>query len=130
MSDWIPVPEPMTWQLPGPLTHNGMSYASVTLRAPSAADILKATAIPGAVGMDITLRLIEVVSAEHVPYDVLKTMPAYLIMQMSDYLDEFAGTPAPDPLEAWRAARRKAAREAAAPAPEPNAAAPVAPAGS
>ena len=117
MTDWIPVPEPMTWQLAKPLSHNGLSYGSVTLRAPSAADILKATAIPGAVGMDVTLRLIEAVSAEHVPYDLLKALPAYLIMQMSDYLDEFAGTPAPDPLEAWRAARRQAARAAATPDP-------------
>ena len=108
MNDWIPVPEPVTWTLPTPLAFNGMSYGSVTLRAPTGADILKATAVRGAAGMDVTLRLIEAVSAEHVPYDALKTLPAYLVMQMSDYMDEFAGTPAPDPLAAWRAARAAA----------------------
>jgi hypothetical protein len=105
MTDWIPIPEPVTWTLPAPIAHNGMSYATATLRAPTGADILKATAIPGAAGLDVTLRLIEAVSAEHVPYDALKTLPAYLVMQMGDYMDAFGETPAPDPLVAWRAAR-------------------------
>jgi len=108
MSDWTPVPEPVTWTLPKPLTQGGMSYTTVTLRAPTAEDILKATAVRGASGVDVTLRLIESTSAEHVPYEVLKKQPSWVIQQMSDYTEEFAGAPAPDPLEARRNARHTA----------------------
>ena len=108
MSIWTPVPEPVTWTFPKPLTQGGLSYATVTIGAPTAEDILKATAVRGASGMDVTLRLIESASAEHVPYEVLKKLPSWLIQQMSDYTEEFAGAPAPDPLESWRAARRAA----------------------
>jgi hypothetical protein len=115
MSTWTPVPEPVSWPLPKPLAQGGISYATVTVGAPTAEDILKATAVRGASGFDVTLRLIESASAEHVPYDVLKKQPTWLIQQISDYVEEFAGAPAPDPLESWRAARRAAlAAEAAA----------------
>ncbi len=113
MSDYIPIPEPVTWLLAKPAEHGGMSYPSVTLRAPTAGEVLKATAVRGATGMDVTLRLIEAVSIERVPYDVLKTLSAYQIMQMSDYLDLFTGVPPPDPLAAWQAARRAQAAAAA-----------------
>jgi hypothetical protein len=107
-----------------------MNYDSVTLRAPTSADILKATAIRGQSPLDTTLRLIEGVSGEHVPYDALKTLPAWLVMQMGEYMDEFMGSPGPDPLVAWRAARRAAAEaevaaEAAAKAAEPSDTAPA-----
>jgi hypothetical protein len=127
MAWWTPLPEPVTWTLPASLQHNGMTYATVTLRAPTGADIMKATAIPGASGMDVTLRLIEAISAEQVPYDALKTLPQWLIGQMSEYIDEFAGAPAPGPLEAWRAAR-EAAEAAEAKAALSASAAPVSPA--
>jgi hypothetical protein len=52
--------------------------------------------------------MIESASAEHVPYDVLKKQPHWLNQQISDYMEEFVGAPAPDPLEAWRRARREA----------------------
>jgi hypothetical protein len=106
---WIPIPEPMTWTLPAPITFNGMNYATVTLRAPTSADILKASAVRGAANLDVTLRLVETVSGERVPYDALKTLPAWLVVQMGEYMDEFMGTPAPDPLVAWREARTAAA---------------------
>lgn len=100
---WIPVPEPLTWALPASVAHNGLTFTEVTLRAPTGEDIMKATAIPGASNADVTHRLIEAVSG--VPYDALKVLPWWLVKQMSDYLDEFAGAPAPGPLEQWRAAR-------------------------
>ena len=106
MNAWTPVPEPVTWRFPKPLAQGGLSYATVTLGAPTAEDILKATSVRGASGMDITLRLIESASAEHVPYEVLKRLPSWLIQPISDSTEAFAGAPAPDPLEAWRAARR------------------------
>jgi hypothetical protein len=112
---WTPVPEPVTWPLPKPLSHGGLSYTQVTIGAPTAEDILKATAVRGASGVDVALRLIESASAEQVPYDVLKKQPKWLLEQISEYFEEFAGAPAPDPLESWRAARRAAlAAEAAA----------------
>jgi hypothetical protein len=103
--DWTPVPEPVTWTLPKPATEGGLSYSTVTMSAPTAGDILKATAVRGASGVDVTLRLIEAASAEHVPYEVLKKQPSWLIQQISEYTEEFAGAPAPDPLESWRTAR-------------------------
>jgi hypothetical protein len=106
---WIPVPEPQVWQIAAPANSGGMRYATVTLVAPTAEDIMKATAVSGASGMDVTLRMIESVSLEHVPYDVLKRLPGWQIIQMSDYMDAFGGAPDPDPLEAWRKAKREAA---------------------
>ena len=106
--EWTPVPEPQTWALPKPMMHGGMHYSTVTLGAPTSEDVLKATAVVGASGLDVTLRMIESASAEHVPYDVLKKQPHWLNQQLSDYMEEFVGAPAPDPLEAWRTARREA----------------------
>jgi hypothetical protein len=101
---WTPVPEPVTWTLPNSVAHNGLTFTQVILRAPTGEDIMKATALPGATNADVTHRLIEAVSG--VPYHVLKQLPWHMLKQMSDYLDEFAGAPAPDPLEQWRAARQ------------------------
>ncbi len=106
MSSWLPVPEPVSWTLPRPITQNSLSYTTVTMGAPTSEDILKATAVRGASGVDVTLRMIESASAEHVPYDVLKKQPSWLIKQIADYTEEFEATPAPDPLETWRTARR------------------------
>jgi len=125
MIAWTPVPEPVTWTMPAPISGDGgLTYATVTLRAPSGEDVLKAMAIPGASNADITHRLIESVSAEHVPYDVVKKLPWWMITQMSDYMDSFLGAPLPDPLEAWRTARAAAALAAASAAaaavPQPS----------
>jgi hypothetical protein len=108
MTEWIPVPEPQTWTLPKPTTHGGIQYLTLTLGAPTSEDVLKATAVQGASGLEVTLRIIESASAEHVPYDVLKKQPQWFNQQVSDYMEEFVGAPAPDPLEAWRTARREA----------------------
>ena len=62
----------------------------------------------GCVGLDVTLRMVESASAENVPYDVLKKQPHWFNQQISDYLEEFVGAPAPDPLETWRRQRREA----------------------
>jgi len=56
----------------------------------------------------VTLRMVESASAENVPYDVLKKQPHWFNQQISDYLEEFVGAPAPDPLETWRRQRREA----------------------
>jgi hypothetical protein len=103
---WIPVPEPLTWQIPKPVKVGAITYTEVVLRAPTGEDVLLVTALPGS-NLETTFRLIETVSG--VPFDVIKTLPHWLIRQMSDYMDEFAGAPAPDPLEAWRKARMDAA---------------------
>jgi len=118
---WIPIPEPVTWVLKKPLVHNGMTYPTVTLRAPTGGEILKATAVRNRANMEVGLRLIECVNVEGVPYEALCQLPAYLALQMGAYMDEFEGTPAPDPLEAWRKARSEAAEaEAATPATSPQ----------
>lgn len=110
--EWTPVPEPVTWTMPVPIADGGLTYTKVTLRAPTGEDIMKATAIQGASGTDVAHRLVEVVSG--VPYNVVKKLPWWQIQQMSGYMDEFAGAPAPDPLEQWRTDRRAAARAEAA----------------
>jgi len=97
-------PEPVTWTLRTPIVFGSATYETVTLRAPTAAEVLKASALPGQSALDITIRLIAAVS-EMVPYEALVHVPAWQISQMADYLDSFAGAPLPDPLEAWRRAR-------------------------
>ena len=108
MIPWTPVPEPQEWTLPKPMMLNGVHYAKLTIGAPTSEDVLKATAVSGASGMDVTLRMIESASAENIPYDVLKKQPHWFNQQISDYMEEFVGAPAPDPLESWRRARRDA----------------------
>ena len=108
MIPWTQVPEPVEWPLPKPMAHNGVHYAKLTIGAPTSEDVLKATSISGASGLDVTLRMIESASAESVPYDVLKKQPHWFNQQISDYMEEFAGVPAPDPLETWRRNRREA----------------------
>ena len=113
MTEWVPVPEPIVWTLPKPQMSGGLQYTTLTVGAPTSEDVLKATAVHGASGLDVTLRMLESASAEHVPYDVLKVQPHWFNQQIADYLEEFVGAPAPDPLESWRAARRMALRVAA-----------------
>ena len=108
MIAWTPVPDPVAWPLAKPIMHNGVQYDTLTIGAPTSEDVLKASAVPGASGLDVTLRMIESASKEHVPYDVLKKQPQWFNQQISDYMEEFVGAPAPDPLETWRRQRREA----------------------
>ena len=108
MIAWTPVPDPVAWPLPRPMAHNGVQYETLTIGAPTSEDVLKASAVPGASGLDVTLRMIESASNEHVPYDVLKKQPHWFNQQISDYMEEFVGAPAPDPLETWRRDRHEA----------------------
>jgi hypothetical protein len=113
MTNWLAPPEPVTWTIPASvkredLTVGGLTYSTVTLSSPTGEQVLKAFAIPGASNADTTHRLIEAVSGEHVPYDVVKKLPYWMIDQMGVYMDSFLGSPSPDPLEAWRKARAAA----------------------
>lgn len=98
---WSAPPEPVTWVFPTPLTLGTASYPAITLRAPTGADILKATALAGEPGYTVTLRLIANISVEQVPFEALLTAPAWMIDQMSRYFDAFNGAPMPGPLEGW-----------------------------
>ena len=100
--DWTYPPEPVTWTLPVAIALGSATYSTVTLRAPTAGDVMKATAVSGASSTDVALRLISTVSAEAVPHEALQKVPAYLIEQMSNYLDCFGGAPLPGPLDEWR----------------------------
>jgi hypothetical protein len=108
--DWVPPPEFVAWTLPTPIAFGSVTYTTVTLRAPTAGDVLKATAIQGSSGMDVSLRLIAGVSVEQIPHEALRLMPAYLVEQMTGYLDMFGGAPLPGPLAAWQADRLAAAK--------------------
>ena len=96
--EWHPPPEPVTWDLAKPLAFGSATYASITLRAPTAGDVLKATAVRGSGGIEITLRMVANISAEGVPYEALLGLPAWVVDQMSQYLDSFSGAPLPLPL--------------------------------
>jgi hypothetical protein len=96
--EWHAPPEPVTWELATPLAFGSATYPTITLRAPTAGDVLKATAVRGSSGMEVALRLIATISAERVPYEALLTLPAWLADQMGQYLDSFAGAPPPPPL--------------------------------
>lgn len=95
---WSPPPAPLTWTFDPPLTLGTASYATATLRAPTAGDVLKATAVPGEGSIAVTLRLIAAVSAEQVPFEALLAAPAWQVEQMSAYFDSFAGAPMPQAL--------------------------------
>jgi hypothetical protein len=114
VTNWLPIPEPVTWTLPSPISHNGVNYGTITLRAPTGENLLKAMAIPGASSVDVTHRLVEAVSGEQIPYDAVKKLPWWMIEQMSDYMNSFTGAPLPGPLEARRAALMAAAEAEAA----------------
>lgn len=130
--DWVPPPEPMTWVLPNPIKFGSATYPTITLRAPTAGDILMATTIQGASNTQVGLQMIASISVEGVPYEALAQrgtdgLPAHLMEQMTGYFDMFGGAPMPGPLEAWIASRVAAAKaeakaeaEAKAQAAEPS----------
>jgi hypothetical protein len=120
MSDWTPPPEPLTWDLANSISVNGGSFHTVTLRAPTGADILKATGVRGAGNAQIGMQLIAAVSMEGMPYEAVQLLPTYLIEQMNGYLDLFGGAPEPAPLAAWRKAMAEAAAAPATEAPQPS----------
>jgi hypothetical protein len=109
MTDWIAPPDSMTWTLQKPVEFAGATYPAITLRSPTVAETLKATAVRSATNLEATCRLIGIVSAEGIPYEAIILLPTWLIEQMSGYMDAFAGAPAPDPLEQWYQQRREAA---------------------
>ena len=96
---WQPPPEPVTWELQRPIAFGSATFSTVTLRAPTAGDVLKATAVRNASGMEITLRIIAAISGEGVPYEALLSLPSWIVEQMSRYLDSFNGNPPPLPLQ-------------------------------
>lgn len=98
---WTPPPEPVTWSFTPPLAFGSASYATCTLRAPTPADVLKATAVRGESGLAVTLRLIAAISAEGIPYEALLLAPSWQIDQMSSYFEAFSGAQMPGPLAAW-----------------------------
>jgi hypothetical protein len=101
------VPEPVTWNLRTPIQHAGMTYEQVTLRAATVEQMMKATAVRGASNLEVACRLIETISG--VPYEAVRKLPEWMLGQMTEYLEEFTGNPAPDPLARWRQARKAAA---------------------
>ena len=99
---WIAPPDEVTWTLAKPITFGSQTYSDVTLRCPTAADVLKASAIRGSSFYEITLRMIAALS--EVPYEALtigggKGLPSYVVEQMSRYLDSFNEAPLPGPLQ-------------------------------
>lgn len=110
----------MTWVLPTPIKFGAATYPTITLRSPSAGDVLLANAkVTGASGMQVSLQLIAGISIEAVPYEALAQLgsdglPAYLLDQMSSYLDMFGGAPFPGPLVEWNNARIASAKAEAA----------------
>jgi hypothetical protein len=100
---WTPPPEPVKWDI-RPVTIGTTTYTTVTLRAPTPADIMKATAIRGETGMAVALRLISAVSSEEIPFEALALVPAWQVEQMSNYFESFTGSPLPDPLREAAAA--------------------------
>jgi hypothetical protein len=101
MAEWKPPPEPVTWTIK-PVNVGTTTYSSVTLRAPTPADILKATANARENSLTHALRLISAISEEQVPFEALLNVPTWQIEQMSGYFESFSGAPLPDPLRAAR----------------------------
>lgn len=108
MDDWASPPTPLTWELDDAISFNGATFHTVSLRAPTGADMLKATGTRGASNMQINMQMIAAVSMEQVPYEAVQLLPLWLIQQMNEYLDLFGGAPEPSPLAAWRKAQTAA----------------------
>jgi hypothetical protein len=101
MDAYTPPPAELTFVFSPPLAFGAASYPAITLRCPSGADILKATALRGESSLAQTLRLAEAVSNEAVPFDALLLAPAWQIDQMARYFDSFNGAPMPGPFAVW-----------------------------
>ncbi len=114
MSDYIAPPSSVTWTLDPPVALGSSTYSSVTLRAPTGADVLKSIAVPGENGLQVTLRLISGISQEGIPFEALMLVASWQIEQMSHYLEMFNGAPLPGPLVQYAAAVRAASAPPAA----------------
>jgi hypothetical protein len=121
MIEWEAPPASVTWTLDVPVEFGGNRWPTVTLRAPTAGELQKATAVRGMSGLEATQRLISVVSAEGVPYEAVQKLPKYVVDQMDAYMDLFGATPYPGPLDAWLKRRAEAEKaDAAAQAATPS----------
>ena len=114
MIEWQEPPSPVTWTLAKPLVFGSQTYPAVTLRAPLASEVQKATAVRGISNLEATLRLISAVSGEVIPYEALQGLPHYIVEQMDAYLNLFGGSPYPGPLQEWMEKRAAAERANAA----------------
>jgi len=99
--EWKPPPEPVTWTIK-PVVNGTTTYTAVTLRAPTPADILKATANARENSLSQALRLISAISEEQIPFDALLKVPTWQVEQMTGYFESFSGAPLPGPLRAMR----------------------------
>jgi hypothetical protein len=95
--EWKPPPATMTWTLSDPPRVGTMTYPQITMRAPRVGEVMKATAVPGATNLEVSLRLIETVSAEQIPYAALLEVPAWIVDQIGRYMESFSRAPMPTP---------------------------------
>jgi hypothetical protein len=95
---WQAPPPEVTWDLNPPIVLGVATFRAITLRAPLGEDVLKATAVRGASNMEVTMRLIATINAEGIPFEAVVKLPAWIIEQMSGYIDSFGGAPPPLPL--------------------------------
>ena len=103
------LPQSLQWTLERPITHGGVTVETITLRAPTVGEVMKATAVQGRSNMEVALWMINAVSG--IDYGALQQLPEYIVGQMVSYMEEFARVPAPSPLERYREARRKRVEE-------------------
>jgi hypothetical protein len=111
--NWSPPPERITWTLPKPIASEkeGAAYDTVTLHAPTVAEVIIAAGRQAERGGDTTLRLIAAVNEEGIPYEALRRLPIWLIEQMSVYLAAFIGAPLPGVASEWRRLKGTDVRE-------------------
>lgn len=95
---WQPPPAKVTWTLSPPITVGPMVYSEITMRAPTVGEIMAVTSVKGMSNLETTLRLVEKVSDEKIPYDVLVHVPAWIMDQISRYMEAFTNAPMPYPL--------------------------------
>lgn len=101
--DYAPPPAELTFIFSPPIVFGSATYPAITLRCPTGADILKATAVAGESSLAQTLRLAATVSGDAMPFEALLLAPAWQIDQMSRYFDAFTGAPMPVPFAEWLA---------------------------
>jgi hypothetical protein len=101
---WNPPPETVVWRLRKPLVRGTTTYTEISMRAPTVGEVMAVTSVRGMSNLETTLRLIEAVSEEKVPYEALQLVPAWVIDQIGRYMEAFTAAPMPYPLASAGAA--------------------------
>lgn len=88
---WAPPPSPFTIRLPDEIVVGSERYSEITLRAPTIAQVMMATAVTGASMADTSCKLVALVA--HMNEEAVKQIPAWFMEKIGQYFDAFTMGP-------------------------------------